>query len=600
VRVRFRSLLLRHGAALACLALPPILWLAPMLADPLHTVVGMEGDNLYYVRHFWWIKHALLDLHRSPFFDPSSYFPLGYALSAGELTPINTVLGLPITAMAGPIAAYNAAVLASFLLTGWATYAWAYRVSGTRAGAMLAAVIAQMAPYRLAHAAGHLPLISTDGFPLVLWSFEEYLAARRENLPSRSIRWAVALGVSLVVVALSSWYYAYSLALLLPLYGWLRMRTVPGLWRSRAWWGGLMLAAGIAAVFVTPFVVPYLQAARAGGMRKSFYEMLAWSLNFYDFILPNIAHPWWSSAMRVGFPREAAQWAERSVSLGYVALILAGIGFYARDREARSPAIPALVCVGIVAALIALGPLLHSGDRPVLLPMPYIVNKTVDWVFARVRPYSWLRAHLWTQQVFAIPLPSLLLFLLVPGTSGMRVMARFVYWTLLMTAAMAALGARALIGGAFGLTRNAGAAIVGIAIVAVVFESWSPRAVSRWEPRAVDRWVAEQSLAEVVVELPLSEALRPAQDYYVTVQQRATVFGPIGDSFQPPALADRTRALSEPPTAAAIDTLRRWGTTIVLVNTSRGPDGAAWQRALAESGVRSVADFEGIRVYRLD
>jgi hypothetical protein len=597
--VRFRFLLSRHGAALACLALPPILWLAPMLSDPFHTIVGAEGDNLYYVRQFWWMKHALLDLHRSPFFDPFSYFPVGYALSGGELTPINTVLGLPITAAAGPIAAYNGVVLASFLLTGWATYAWAYRVSGTRAGAILAAIVAQMAPYRLAHAAGHLPLISTEGFPLVLWSFEEYLAARREDLSSRSRRWAVALGLSLVVVALSSWYYAYSLALLLPLYGWLRMRTVPGLWRSRGWWGGLMLSVGIALTFVTPFAVPYIRAALAGGMRRSFYEMLSWSLNFYDFFIPNVAHPWWSAPMRVGFPKEAAQWAERSVSLGYVALILAGVGLYERRRGARSAVVPALVCVGIVSALVALGPLLHSGDRPVLLPMPYIVNKTVDWVFARVRPYSWLRAHLWTQQVFAIPLPSLLLFQLVPGTAGMRVMARFAYWTLLMTAAMAALGARALMRGAFGLARHTGAALVAIAIAGVVFESWSARTVSRWEPRAVDRWLAAQSPTEVVVELPVTEALRPAQDYYVTVQQRATVFGPIGDSFQPPVLVQRARALSPPLTAAAIDALRSWGTTLVLVNPTRGSDGAAWQRTLTESGARAVAELDGIQVYRL-
>ena len=119
--MRVRSLLSRHGWALLAAALPGLFWLAPVLRDPRHTVIGWEGDNLYYVRQFWWMKHALLDLHRSPFFDPASYVPLGYSMSRGELTPANTLAALPITALAGPIAAYNLMVVVAFLLTAWAT-----------------------------------------------------------------------------------------------------------------------------------------------------------------------------------------------------------------------------------------------------------------------------------------------------------------------------------------------------------------------------------------------------------------------------------------------------------------------------------------------
>jgi hypothetical protein len=581
----------RHVAALVCVALPALLWLWPILGDLQHTILGSEGDNLYYVRHFWWVKHALVDLNRSIFFDPLSYYPVGYAISRGELTPINTVLGLPITLLAGPVAAYNAAVISSFLLTGFAAYAWAYRLSGSRAAAILAAVIAEMAPYRLVHSAGHLPLMSTDGFVLALWSFEEYLA-------SRSRRWAIMLGVSLAVIALSSWYYAYSAALMMPIYAGLRMRSVPGLWRSREWWRGLALAVVIGGAVTVPFLVPYLRAALAGGLQKTSAEMMAWSLNFYDFVIPNVTHPWWTG-VRALFPREASQWVERSVSLGYVALAFAAVAIVRRRRSGDGAIVWALVWVGLASALIALGPVLHWRDAPVLIPLPHAVSTALDWTFARVRPESGLRSSLQAQQALPVPLPTMLLLLLVPGTKGMRVMARFGYWTLLATAALAALGAKAILNGALGLSRNAAAALVGVAVAIVVFESWSSRTVSRWEPRAVDRFVASQPGREVVVELPLGEALRPAQDYYVTVQQHATVLGPIGDSFQPPSLFERVGVLSVPG-APALDALRQWGTTLVVLNPARETDAAAaWRAVLTGAKAVAIAEIDGVQVYRL-
>lgn len=593
--MRFRVVLSRHGAALLAAALPCLVWLAPILRDPAHTVIGREGDNLFYVRQFWWMKRALLDLHQLPFFDATSYVPIGYSMSRGELTPANTLLGLPITAVAGPIAAYNLMVIAGFLLTGWATYAWVYRLSGSRGGALVAAIIAELAPYRLAHAAGHLPLITTQWFPLALWALEEVL---RSPLPSRrAYRWAIALGASLAMAALSSWYYAYSLSLMFPLYAVLRTRLRREIWRSGAWWRSLALAGTVSAVLVAPFIVPYLRASLAGGLQRSFVETDSWSLNVYDFVIPNLAHPLWGAAARFAFPQEASQWVERAVCVGYVALGLALVTVLGR-RRAGAPVL-ALTAVALVSALVALGPLLHSGDRQVLLPMPYLVTKTVDWLFFRVRPESPFRTLFWTQQVTPVPLPAVFLFLFVPGTGGMRSFGRFGYWTVLMIAALAGLAVRELLAGARGLTRRAAAVVVAIVVAAVVFESWSRPFTSRWEPRPVDEWVARQPPHDVVVELPLPDALRAAQDYYTTIQQHPSVLGWRGDSFQPPVLRARKAALSALPSAAGFDALRTWGATILIVQTTAITDWPSWQAALSRAGATEAAQFGETRVYRL-
>ena len=73
---------------------------------------GWEGDNLQFVRSVWWVEHALVDLHRLPFFYSTSFYPLGAHIARSEMTPANTFLAVPITALWSPAAAYS--VMISF------------------------------------------------------------------------------------------------------------------------------------------------------------------------------------------------------------------------------------------------------------------------------------------------------------------------------------------------------------------------------------------------------------------------------------------------------------------------------------------------------
>jgi hypothetical protein len=535
-------------------------------------------------------------LHISPWFDPASYWPFGYALTHGELTLSNTLPGLAITMVFGPITAYNFAVVLSFVLTAAATYAWAYRLTGSRGAALVAAVIAEMAPYRLGRVPGHLGVITTQWFSCALWTFEEYRRSILSQVPARPGRWAVALAVSLALVALSSWYSAYQVALIFPLYVLLRTPRTRELWHSRRWWTGLLAAAAVCLALALPAALPYARAARSGGLDRQFKEANYWSLNFYDFLIPNADHPLLNARMRVWFPQETSEWPGRAVSLGYVAMALAIIALL-RRRHSATDALPAIVTVAVVTAFIALGPMLHSGDRPVFVPMPYPVMKTVDWLFFKFRPSSVYRAPLWIHQETWIPLPSLFLWLFVPASTAMRVLSRFGYWTLLMTAALAALGTRAL---AVSRGANTRAAIALLLTLAIVFESWSVKTVTRWEPRPVDLWVSRLPADDVVIELPLVDALRAGQDYYVTVQQHRTVLGPRGDSYQPAVLGERARVLERLPSDAALAALRSWGATIVIVHSEWAKRWPEWEGMFARAHVKEAARFGETRVYRLN
>ena len=273
-----------------------------------------------------------------------------------------------------------------FVLTAAATYAWAYRLTGSRGAALVAAVIAEMAPYRLARAPGHLGVITTQWFSCALWTFEEYRRSILSQVPAHAGRWAVALALSLALVALSSWYSAYQVALIFPLYVLLRTARTRELWHSRRWWTGLLAAAALCVALALPAALPYARAARSGGLDRQFSEANYWSLNFYDFLIPNADHPLLNARMRGWFPQETSEWPGRAVSLGYVAMALAIIALL-RRAAARRRAAGDRDC-RCRDWLHRLGSHASSVDRPVFVPMPYPVMKTIDWLFFKFRPSS--------------------------------------------------------------------------------------------------------------------------------------------------------------------------------------------------------------------
>src|SRR4029453_3204398 len=110
-----------------------------------------------------------------------------------------TIPALPVTWLAGPVAAYNVMVLVSFVTTAFFTYLWVERMTGRRAAGVVAGTIAAFVPMRFAHMAGHLPELSTQWMALTLYSFDRYL-------DDRSLRRALALGGAIALTVLGCWY----------------------------------------------------------------------------------------------------------------------------------------------------------------------------------------------------------------------------------------------------------------------------------------------------------------------------------------------------------------------------------------------------------
>jgi hypothetical protein len=585
-------LLHTHAGALALIVLLTLVLCAPIARHLSTAVPGDEGDNLFYVRSIWWMHHALVDEGISPFVDRGAYFPEGRALARGEMTASNTLPGVPLTAAFGPVATYNILVLLSFVLSGWGTYFWVSHLTGRRSAGLVAAVIFTFLPYRFAHMGGHLPLVSTQWVPWLLWAFERFLARR-------TVARASVMGLLGAGLGLSSWYYGYSAALMVPLYALWRIRTVPGVWRESSWWLGLGTAAAIVLALVMPFVLPLLALRDLGEMDRTLRHLAVWMLNPYDFFLPNLAHPWWGDAAAQWLPHQARGWEERGVALGMVAMTAAVVALVCvRPRRRLWP----LVGVWLASALIALGPTLYFGDQQVRVPVSESVVSAADhvasWFGARMND---VRDEMRGASDLPIPMPAFLLYMLVPFTSGMRVMSRFAMWTGLMTAALAGWGISLLrdrVTARWG--PRASTTFVTLVIAAIVVESLSTIPMTKLSPRPVDHWLRAHPEVTVVADLPVEESERPMQDYWATIHHKATIISWNGDSFPPQTRWERTESMRPFPAPDSIAYLHALGTTHLLVTAARFPDWPSVQATLADNPtVTLVEAVDGVWIYAL-
>jgi hypothetical protein len=212
-----------HILAIAAFALLTLLVTMP-LASHLHDgVLGSgAGDNLSALWNIWWARTATSGAE--PLFStPALFAPLGTSLVLHSFAPLESTTAGWLSA--DPVTGYNAALLAAVFLNFLCAYWAALTVTGDWRGALLAGVTFGASPFLLVRLQGHLNVLSAWGLPLLLGA-----AVRYERRPTMTS--AVALAMSLAVVAYTDYYYAIFGAVMLAAY--LALHRWPVRLRSRA------------------------------------------------------------------------------------------------------------------------------------------------------------------------------------------------------------------------------------------------------------------------------------------------------------------------------------------------------------------------------
>ncbi|WP_161569184.1 hypothetical protein [Candidatus Oscillochloris fontis] len=356
-------------SVIALLIMIPIL---PVFASaiPGGPIAGVDGwQNVW---NLWWV-HQALSSGQNPFFSDRIFYPQGANLALQTLGLSNGIMVWPVTALWGPTAGYNAAVLLALVLTGVAGYALAIEVGVGRWVAFLAGLIYTCSPYHFTRIYdGQLELLTLQ------WpTFYALFLVR--TLQQRQRRDALLAGLCLALTGYTSLYYLVFMAIFS--LGVLLIWT----WSPRQSLGNLVLLGGSALLLLLPLLLPAL--ATATGENGSVVtitraEVVHRSANLLDIGLPSYLHPIWGERLFVAVSHAwhgySGDW---NAALGYTVLGLALLGSYGRWRTLWR-----WWAIAGVALLFALGPELQIGPWRTGLPLPFVLFDLVPGLSLGRRP----------------------------------------------------------------------------------------------------------------------------------------------------------------------------------------------------------------------
>jgi hypothetical protein len=280
-----------------------------------------SGDGRYSIWNVAWVAHALTSDAR--LFDANIFHPNTGTLAYSEANLFAGAIAVPVWRLTGnPHAASNWTILCAFALAFLATYALVRRLTGSVAGAFVAATAFAFCPYVFAHLA-HVQLLQTFGLPLVLLALHGFVERP-------AVRSSLALGLAMALAGLACGYYGVFAGLMAGA-GIVWFSAWDGRWRRSGYWLLALGAAAAAALIVGPFFVPFMDI-RGAGFERSLDEARLFSVGWREYFASARLIDRWMLPL-IGAWREV-------LFPGFPTLVLAGVavwGAFGRTRQAVPP-----------------------------------------------------------------------------------------------------------------------------------------------------------------------------------------------------------------------------------------------------------------------
>lgn len=385
----------------------------PLMLQFATAIPGDGGDGWQNYWNVWWLKRSLLDLGSNPYWTAEVYYPDGTFLFFNSLLVLPGILALPIVNAFGLTMSYNFLVLLGFVLGGYGMYlltvylltrgespAKKYRVLA----AFLAGAVFTFSSYHFVRLLGHLEQVSLQWLPF----YTLYLVKSWREPGWRNVLLAVLF---FVLAALTTWYFALDLLLLTLV---LVVYSVV-VERQRAWAYAvtrIAMVIALSALVLAPVLIPMLILGRTmGRVGDPASDSLRFSADLLAYFVPSPLRTFGGTDLKPLYQllTRDGDLIEGVVFLGFVPLLFAVVAVWSFGRRTTFWLVTLLFF-----AILALGPVLHSGGQTVTLfdhsiPLPYKI------------------------------------FLRLPYGDIMRVPSRFTILTTLSLAVLAAYGAMTLL-----------------------------------------------------------------------------------------------------------------------------------------------------------
>jgi hypothetical protein len=483
-----------------------------------------------------WVAHQVLN-DPARLYHANIFYPERYTLAYSEAMIVQSAMGAPLFwAGASPVLVYNLLLLAGFTLTGWVTCLVLVRWTGDWSAGLVAGLLNGVNAHTLTRMP-HLQALHVEFLPLALVALDAVLREPRAGNAVRLAFWFVLQGLTSIYLLVFTAFAMLAAAGARP-EDWLRRRF------SRVA-PMLLLSAGLAAIALLPFLMPYWRAYADQGLTRSLLDAEMYSATIRDYL---------TTPARI----HGALWSERfgggtALFPGVVGLVLAGLalvsGTALDDRRARM-----CLAMGVIGVALSFG--IH-------LP-----------------GYETLHSAL-------------------PLLHAIRAPVRFGYLAIVSIAMLAGFGAAAL---RRRVPDGAWGPLVALLLAVATLETFAAPIgfTSAEDIPSIYAHLRDEPSA-VIAELPLPGGQAVFMNarfmFNSTAHWKPMINGYSG--FVPDSYRDHYEQLSGFPASRSIEALGRLGVTHVFVHTNRLPEGAVAQLDTSP-GLHEIAREGAIRLYRVE
>ena len=341
----------------------PLVWIAPiaysLLAvalfsstwiDPAGSWIGSPKDPGLFIWYLGWIPHELAQGHNPLFTDYLSY-PPGVNLMWNTSMIFPALLLWPVTALFGPVVAYNLLITAGVGLSAWVGFLAARRFIDHQVMCLAAGLIYGFSPALVAQALGHPHVVVSFFPPIALILGHEIFVRRRIRPMAAGTLTGLAAALQLLtgeeLLAMTALIGAIGVALVAVLH---RDEVRPALPYALKTAGPALVIFAIVAAY--PLAFQFLGPQRVSG---NVQQPDVYVSDLLAFVIP---------ARLINFTGNVTE------NGAYIGLPLLGLFAAGLVAGWRRPAIRWIGLTTLILVVLSLGPHLHVNGTvtPVWLP----------------------------------------------------------------------------------------------------------------------------------------------------------------------------------------------------------------------------------------
>jgi hypothetical protein len=330
-------------------------------------VIGPAGDNLQYIWNMWWASNAFSQSGVSLNFSNYIFYPEGTSLYFHSFSFYNLGLTQLLSYAMSPIAAYNVAVMHTFVLGGLGAFLLARYFIKNSYIAVLCGYIFAFNPSHYAHALSHINIASIQFVPFFVLYFVRAVKERT--------RATLALAAAFFLLnALCDWtYMIFALYFMTFGYVYLMIR------RRRIFLGDVATKIGIVMGSALLILSPWLGkmvwlGLTTPGLAGEGHDYFVGDLA--GLVTPDVQHPLAQSPLVQGLNQTySGNLTEATVYLGISLIFLIVINWKGTIRSSAKY----LIAV-IPFMLLTLGTTIHVAGKSIPIILPYQVLEYVPFL----------------------------------------------------------------------------------------------------------------------------------------------------------------------------------------------------------------------------